>query len=109
MNKTDYNIANLAERTGMSVKLVKHYLEKYQIEPPDRDLLNFNSFGEKHIKILSIVKEINKSRYFSQPLASYYIEQIKNSNFSESLPGEGEIVLSRVAGLIREVKELSST
>ncbi len=106
MNKNGYNIMNLAEKTGMSIKLVKHYMEKYEIEDASCDLLAYNSFSEKHVKMLSIIKEINKSKYFTPPLASFFIGQAKSSGFDESLPGDGAEVLRRVNGLNREIREI---
>jgi len=102
-----YNIMDLAEKTGMSVKLVKHYIEKYQIEENNKDLLSFDSYTDKHLKMLTIVKEINKSKYFSQPLATHYIQQIKNNNYKHELPDDGAYVLNRVASLLQEVRELA--
>ncbi|MEZ7892300.1 MAG: MerR family transcriptional regulator [Candidatus Wallbacteria bacterium] len=102
-----YNIMDLAEKTGMSVKLVRYYLEKYQLEENSKDLLSFDSYTDKHIKMLTIVKEINKSKYFSQPLATHYIQQIKNNNYKQELPDDGVYVLNRVASLLQEVSELT--
>jgi len=98
---------DLAEKTGMSVKLVRYYLEKYQLEENSKDLLSFDSYTDKHIKMLTIVKEINKSKYFSQPLATHYIQQIKNNNYKQELPDDGVYVLNRVASLLQEVSELT--
>lgn len=99
---------DLAEKTGMSVKLVRHYICKYGFEA-GADPLEYSSFGERHVKMLSIVKEINKSKYFSQPLATHFINQIGTGSLPGELPAEGAEVLSRVARLVQEVKELADT
>lgn len=102
----NYDIKKLAEKTEMSVKLVKHYLEKYQLEDSCENCLVFDSFSEKHVKMLKIIKEINKSKFFNQPLASYYIQQVKTDSYNLSFPDEGEETLRRVSSLIREIKEI---
>jgi len=56
--------------------------------------------------MLKIIKEINKSKFFNQPLASYYIQQVKTDSYNLSFPDEGEETLRRVSSLIREIKEI---
>lgn len=102
----NYNIKNLAEQTGMSVKIVKHYLDKYAIEEKCEDALNYGAFGEKHVKMLKLIKEVNKSKYFSQPLASHYIQQIKTNSEYTRFPRDCEETLNRLGSLIQEIKEL---
>jgi len=92
----------------MSVKLVRHYIGKYAIDEC-ADPLEYAGFGERHVKMLAIVKEINKSRYFSQPLATHFIQQIGTRSTPGELPADGAEVLDRVARLVREVKELADT
>ncbi|HBC73585.1 MAG: hypothetical protein A2008_04180 [Candidatus Wallbacteria bacterium GWC2_49_35] len=102
----NYSIKDLAGRTGMSVKIVRHYLDKYSLEENCADSLNYESFGEKHVKMLKLIKEVNKSRYFSQPLASYYIQQIKTNSQYARFPQDCEETLNKLGTLIREIKEI---
>jgi len=101
-----YDIKNLAEKTGMSIKIIMHYFDKYAIEDDCADPLNYSSFGEEHVKMLKLIKEVNKSKYFSQPLASYYIQQIKTNSEYSRFPGDCEETLNKLGSLIREIKEI---
>lgn len=103
-----YDIIGLADRAGMSIKLVRHYLEKYGIGAADGGTLDCDSYTERHVKMLTIIKEINKSKYFSQPLATYYVEAARENRDCAALPKEGETVIGRVNTLLREIRELSA-
>lgn len=102
----NYNIKDLAGRTGMSVKIVRHYLDKYGLEEKCDDFLSYESFGEKHVKMLKLIKEVNKSKYFSQPLATYYIQQIKTNSQYSRFPADCEETLDRLGALIKEIREI---
>ncbi len=90
----------------MSIKIIMHYFDKYEIDENCADPLNCDSFSEKHVKMLKLIKEVNKSRYFSQPLASYYIRQIKNGSQYTRFPDDCEETLERLCTLIKEIKEI---